>query len=389
VSRGWSLHSLYGHVIYPPAKSFRARRDVDLFLDRENKAPGRGYCAGIDVLKQLCDRDAMMHGDEKRHKDASELLAIFRDDFVNWLGESKYMYGLTTIPPSRFAHTNANGLWEYSPFLCGVGLMEALELAYAMGFFVMDRMPEPMCVIHLHNMLVQKGYIDQPVGLYGSLQELFPDAYFAQGEAPTSNFAEAFRAVTSEPGSRRATFQRRAISRTATGLFDIHDILDVKANHFFKNKSILRIYREANWVPEKIPDEEVPVQSALCMLRLSQIRQSIDPVDGRIVFADTLLINRAKRHGLTEKDIFKMSKFREEQDTNQAIPEALLKSLPEGYSMSSFPQPRVDSGRSKSALSDIEQLSIYKLDIITEISGRRPVLSEYILSPAKIFLLCI
>lgn len=37
-------------------------------------------------------------------------------------GESKYMHGLTTIPPSRFSSSNPNGLQEYSPFLCGVGM---------------------------------------------------------------------------------------------------------------------------------------------------------------------------------------------------------------------------------------------------------------------------
>lgn len=69
----------------------------------------------------------MIHGDPNRHQQKSATLREFRDDFVDWLGESKYMNGLKTIPPSRFSNSNSNGLWEYYPFLCGVGLMEPWE----------------------------------------------------------------------------------------------------------------------------------------------------------------------------------------------------------------------------------------------------------------------
>ena len=58
---------------------------------------------------------------------------------MQWLGETKYAYVLNTIAPYRFSNTNANGLWDYSPFLCGVGLAEALELAYSMNFFDMGQ----------------------------------------------------------------------------------------------------------------------------------------------------------------------------------------------------------------------------------------------------------
>ena len=125
---------------------------------------------------------------------------------MNQLGESKYTYGLTTILPSRFSNTNANGLWEYSPFLCGVGLVKALELAYGMSFLVWDRIPEPMCLVHLHSMLVQKGYIQQEIGLYASLQELFPAAFSVGGKGPTSDFTGVFLARCNETRSRYATF---------------------------------------------------------------------------------------------------------------------------------------------------------------------------------------
>lgn len=194
VSRGWSFHSLKGHVLNPPAQEFRSRRDVDLFMDCKNERMGHGYCQAVDILIQLLERDSTLHSDPNRHAQQSEILREIGDDFVDWLGESKYMYGLPTIPPSLFSHTNFNGLWEYSPFLCGVDLMEALEIAYNVNYWIWDKMPEPMCITHLHNMLVQKGRIKE-IGLYASLQQLLPTTFFADGKVPTSDFVGAFSKV--------------------------------------------------------------------------------------------------------------------------------------------------------------------------------------------------
>lgn len=63
------------------------------------------------------------------------------------------MHGLTDIPPSRFLNTNSNGVWQYSLLFCGAGFSEALELACGMGLMILDKISEPMCVFHLHNML--------------------------------------------------------------------------------------------------------------------------------------------------------------------------------------------------------------------------------------------
>lgn len=384
VSRGWSVNSLKGHILNPPARGFRPRRDVDLFMDRQNERVGHGYCNAVDVLTQLFDKDAMMHGDPNRHQQKSELLKDFMDDFVNWLGESKYMYGLQTIPPSRFSNTNANGLWEYSPFLCGVGLVEALELAYSMSFLVWDRIPEPMCLIHLHNMLVQKGYIRQPIGLYATLQDLFPTAFFADGKVCTSDFNGAFLAIINETGSRRATFQRRGISRTAATAVDIHGVLDMNANRFFKQKSLLRIYHEAGWVPERIPDEDVSPVSALGMLRIGQTKKVVDSMTGKRVLEDTALIRRARSDGISDETMIQMASLLQDRGTNQPLPEALLASLPEGYNTSPAPENK----RGKGIFGGCELLDLLKPGIISDISGERPLSSlNYVWVTARFMLL--
>lgn len=58
-----------------------------------------------------------------------------------------------------------------------------------------DATPEPVCVIHLHNMLVAKGYIKKPIGLFSVVEEIFSTSFFVDGKAPTSNFNKAFLAV--------------------------------------------------------------------------------------------------------------------------------------------------------------------------------------------------
>ncbi|KAK6222923.1 hypothetical protein LQW54_000734 [Pestalotiopsis sp. IQ-011] len=226
------LVTFKGHIMQPLARQFRPRRDVDLFLDREQERTGRGFLQAVHVVEQLFERDAMMNGNPNRHTEHMEIVKIAQDDIRDWLGESKYMYGLNTIPPSRFSKTNTNGLWEYSPYLCGVGLMEGLELSYLLGMMVWDRTPEPFLLIHLHNMLVKKGYIAQPLGLYLTLQEVFARGFFVDGKAPTSNFQEALVARINE-FSGRAKAAHRATRRSMAQSNDIHGMLDVKGNGFY------------------------------------------------------------------------------------------------------------------------------------------------------------
>jgi hypothetical protein len=390
VSRGWSLNSLKGHLLSLPARGFRPRRDVDLFMDRNNERLGHGYCNAVDILTQLFEKDAMLHGDPNRHQQQTDLLRLLRDDFVDWLGESKYMYGLNTIPPSRFSNTNSNGLWEYSPFLCGVGLMEALDLAYGMNFFIWERMPEPMSLIHLHNMLVQKGHINREVGLYASLQQLFPTAFFIDGKAPTSDFGGAFAALVNETGSRRATFQRQTIRRTASRMAtDLHGLLDLNMNRFFKQKSFLRLYREAHWVPERILDEEVPVSSLLCMIRIGQTKHAADPATGRRVLENTALVSRARSQGIDDQTMMKMSLLLQNNDVDQTPPEALLDSLPKGYQTSPFRKHKRGGITGSNGINSCrELLDLLKLDLISDVSGPRPVSSlNYVWATARMMML--
>lgn len=307
VSRGFYTSIFRGHVMQPPASQFRPRRDVDLFLDREQERTGRGFLQGVHVLEQLFERDAMMNGNPNRHTEHMELIKIAQEDFRDWLGESKYMHGLNTIPPSRFSKTHTNGLWEYSPYLCGVGLMEGLELSYLYGMMIWDRTPEAFLLIHLHNMLVEKGYITQPVGLYITLQDLFADAFFVNGIAPTSNFQEALVARINENSGRAKAAAHHATRRSMAQANDIHGILDVKGNRYYQKPSTLVSFRKAYWNYERIPSSELSPTSILAMLRLADTEIVLDPKTDMPRLADTELTTRLRADGIDEQLLLQMA----------------------------------------------------------------------------------
>lgn len=143
VSRGWSLDGIRGHVLNQAAHEFCPARDVNIFLDRRCERVGSGFIQAVNILKAVFERDSALYADPRRHKAHREFLEGVTEALCNSLGESKCMQESTIMPSSRFSNTCSNGLWEYSPFLCGVGLMEALEIAYSVSMTMWEGLPEP------------------------------------------------------------------------------------------------------------------------------------------------------------------------------------------------------------------------------------------------------
>ncbi|KAF2821703.1 hypothetical protein CC86DRAFT_426064 [Ophiobolus disseminans] len=270
-SRGWTLSPIHGHIVTLPPRKFRPRRDVDLFLDRKIKRDCQGVLQAIDVLKQLLQKDADIYQDPERHRLQADVLEDLKFDFVNWLGEFKI-------------HHNANGLWEHSPLLCATGLVEGLIPVQCVTMALWDQIPEPTLAIHLHNML-------------SHLQ----DSFFPEG-IPTERFSAALVARVGQGRMDRASLrQRQAMSRDMTN--DIHQVLDVRFNRFyrfFKAKSALMMYRDANWMPEKIPDSAIKIPSMMYVFRLNNAERVVDPTTGENRLAETELVKRAKARGQTD-----------------------------------------------------------------------------------------
>ena len=145
ISRGWSLDRHGEHVLEdPPAQHFSSTRDIDLFLDRDgNKPDDRSYLWGIECLLGWLSRDIPWDRNKNdwegpRNKELISLIRAFQIDLGRTLGTVGLFIEHATGPNwSRFGKSNDNGVaagvWKYSPFVCGAGLMEALELAYRMS----------------------------------------------------------------------------------------------------------------------------------------------------------------------------------------------------------------------------------------------------------------
>ncbi|KAF2035259.1 hypothetical protein EK21DRAFT_97002 [Setomelanomma holmii] len=316
-SRIWTLNPLRGHIVVPPPRIFRPPREQ---VERARLS--------------------------SRYVAHSKLLEDFKLDFFKWLGESKYMYGLTAIPPSRLSRHNANGLWEYSPLLCATGLVDGLVLVQRIMMQFWDRIPEPILALHLHNMLVKKGYLKRQVGLYATLESLLRDSFFPDG-IPSSDFADALVAQTGRLRPNRP-FQRerQAVARDMTK--DIHRVLNPEFNSFFRSKPALMMYYDADWIPERIPNSTVKIPSTLYMLRLIKTEREVDP--------------RAKAQGRSDAELIDMA----------AIPVAGLNFKDEDNEALTGPRrnPYRDSENKKleqiqgGALLDLLRLDLLRLDLL-------------------------
>ncbi|CAH0023625.1 unnamed protein product [Clonostachys rhizophaga] len=375
VSRGWRLNCLHGHVMTAPSFKYFPRRDVDLFLDRHNKTQA-GFLQGEFILRQLLEQDAASRGGPNIHDTALAVLEVIRLQFIDWLGETKYMYGLNTIPPSRFTSTNPNGLYEYSPFTCGAGLLEGLELAYLIGVYIWDTAPELTMVIHLHNMLEKKGFLESPIGLWSSIAWIFADSLFFDKTPPTSNFSQAYL----DHAQRRETG-----NRTRKRADDLFGALNPKANMFFKNKTHTQILRDAGWDPQRVSDSDILIRSILAALRLSRVKRLKDPVTGKMKLEETELVRRAKQSGMSEDEVIAVASSVDTKIASINAGEARKLQQMENY-MDTVPEMRCSTAElyGKTGETTLDYLEQSKWDIFKAINGDVPVMGLSFLWPTAV-----
>jgi hypothetical protein len=286
------------------------------------------------------------------------------------------LMALKQPPPSRFSNTDSNGLWEYSPYLSGVGLVEALGLAYSFSFAMWDQIPEPTCIIHLHNMLVQKGYITQKGGLYAAIIATFPTMFFVGGKVPTSDFSGAFSSACGMGISNRAFSQREAIRRNvARTSKNFYEYLDLRANRMFNRTSFLRLCYDADWIPERIPDEEILERSMLALLRMCRSKTILEPAAGEVATERTPLIDHARAEGVTDQMLLIVSNYVEMCRIRAAgpVPDGLDR--PElSHDISTIMPAYTQSGGGKSngMPNDLDLLEMLKADIFNDVCGKHP-----------------
>lgn len=279
VSRGCFYDAASGDIVEPPPIGFNPRRSLDSFLwTGSSDYFEEGFLPTATLMMDcLAEDPAHCCTARGRRSYALESLEILHTLFKSCLGKNSAIELDYATSPSRFDNTNPHGLWHYSPFTCGVGLLEALELAYLAGMAAWTYTPEVRIMIHLYNKLVLKSYIKTPIKEFEFLLKEFAGDFFANGRRPTSIFESCFMASVRKFDQDRASsacqcssllsicFNSDWLSRT-----NLHNTLSCKSTVAFKRKLITHHLRAADWDAERIPDNDIPIPSMLALSRLNR-----------------------------------------------------------------------------------------------------------------------
>ncbi|KAI6364198.1 hypothetical protein MCOR25_005695 [Pyricularia grisea] len=256
-SRGLVYHPFQGAVLRQPNPDFYPQRDIDAFLDRENRKKGKGYLATAVRLNPWVETNS-------RPNPNIDNVDAFADSFREWLGRCPFDYTEAGLPSSRSSPDGSyHALWDLSPYLCGVGLLEALDIAHCHFIAIWDVNMRPAILIHLYNMLKNSGNLAAPVPALEFLIESMGEAFF-NGAAPSTDFQRHYEGLLarqmSQPRIRR---QERAL-RDANRRQDLMAYLDPSNNIIMNKAGLATCYRRARW--NRISNADVPHDSSYDLL---------------------------------------------------------------------------------------------------------------------------
>lgn len=349
VTKGW-IHDLpKGHIFIapPPADKFRPMRDVDLFLHGIGDARP-GILTAFERLEALLKIAANLRPTSMNNPQLQETLEAVREICTQFLGKHPALGNR-----SRFSTTDSNALWHYSPYLCGVGLAEALDAQFVAIMYVWGHPMEPVMLMHLYNFLRQEGYLEKPVDLFESLQRLFPTSFFPNGEIPVSDHGNALSDFLIDLVNKDSRKKGKWRTLSGSGV-PIHLIIQYE--------SMLVLLREKSWNIYRVPDDHVPLSSLLARLRIAQTEHITDHVTGKRRLKKTTLVKRAKAalvtEGLTEElaeeKLLAMADALEEFDCMQE-------------------QQAEDSHDTPQGIRNCEWFDILKVDLTADVDGDHPL----------------
>ncbi|TKX26247.1 hypothetical protein C1H76_1600 [Elsinoe australis] len=287
VSRGWTFHHRLdcSYGCQWPLPSSSPRRDLDLFLysngngDKEKflnsgltEKERVGILAALDQLEFTLNLRTKAYGATTGQDYLRQVAKSLREDFANRLGRSVFVRGTNTRFTSRFSKTNSNGLWDYSPYLCGNGLLEGLEISSRLGLQLLNAFPEPLMLIHLHNKLVQERRCDWIVRpMFKVLTQIFPSSFWSEDAEPTANFEHA---LLVQMRNNSVSYTNNPGQRFPEPHEDVRSKLSSQSNRVFAAKSLLTSYHEAEWSSDRIPDASIHPQTWLGRLRAYEAESS-------------------------------------------------------------------------------------------------------------------
>jgi hypothetical protein len=392
VTRGWSFHPLLGDRLdLSPVQweKHPALADISTVKFHEE----RSFYMGAQRYLQMLQRDIIQHQDPNRHqfplRDIPELLKEIGTD----LGNTLLSQELRAIPLSRFAPQNPNGLWEYNPFLCGTGLADVLRCISEYGITAWDKSSAPIGLMHLYNLLKQTGNLVKPIPLFETLITVFGKSVFVGGSPPTNNFYAAFMAsigvkselIAVDPMRKR---QRRGGELLQPGITDLYR-RGLREVRYFNDRSILSLLAEADWIPDKIKDEEIPLATTLGYFRLLKLRDEAkssgtgNSISSKL--ADTPLMKRYKAHGYPANfaDVLAGAMFSAKNVNTQKLSDEAKAKIWAAVDRDSTGPARwthgdMDDGRSVASFADLsntEYLSFIELDVEGDVMGTLKPLS--------------
>lgn len=292
VTRGWAIHVIRGHVLETPTAGFECLRDIDVFLDRDDERRSQGLLPAIEQAAEGLKMVLPHVGAGARS--LSQVLDAVDNEITEWLGCTELLDETPGIAPCRFQQTD--GLWRYSPLLCGTGLEEALEMASLVGRLMWEGMPEACFVMHVYNMLVQRGYLE-PIGLFHKMLEMYPSAFFADGEVPKADFSAAlFKRIGAE-----SIHDVRLKLKTDYGLpedplqeLSVFELLQARAPRLLDAVPLLIAARRAGWDPARIATRDVDYPSLMGWDALRRTPRERDPESGTERFVDTAFVRQLR-----------------------------------------------------------------------------------------------
>lgn len=161
---------------------------------------------------------------------------------------------------SRFLDTNRNGLWVYCPWICGVGLAQALNVVFDWGRILWDNSGIALAMFHFYNILLANDYLPHgPMPFFESLLSLFGPQVFRGGRRPRNNFFKFWNAAS---GVKAQYFAPPSTKRLRKGGGVVNDGIEnsMWRRHVrtFNELSKLSWLGEANWIPDKVDRSRFP-----------------------------------------------------------------------------------------------------------------------------------
>ncbi len=163
-------------------------------------------------------------------------------------------------PRSLFSKSSTNGLWLFSPYLCGTGMVEMLNMSYDWGTRCWDRSGYMQAFFHLYNMLLQNGHIKEPIDILERVIEIFKDDVFRGRQRPTKRFFDSFKLgldIKAQylAGSTKMR-RRKAGAQTEGSMF--RDKGKPNDHSLYTKQSKLFALSQADWLVDKLDRAKFP-----------------------------------------------------------------------------------------------------------------------------------